>query len=352
MKNNINIINLLDQLYNIMIRKGEPFRAKAYEKASSSIMNFKENIVNPREQLKNVQGIGDTIINKIEEYLKTGTLQIIEREKNNPINIFTNIYGVGPKTANEFIKKGITTLESLKNNTNILNDKQKVGLKYYDDIIQRIPRNEIDDFYIKLSIIFKELQITETSFDIVGSYRRGNLDSGDIDVIITNTNNDKSVFNILLDYLKEQNYILEDGFLSRGETKSLTIVDIYPEKNNTTKRRVDFLYSPFNEYPFAILYFTGSKIFNTLMRQQALNLGYTLNEHSINFINKGVKGKKVEMDFTDEKSIFKFLNIAYREPKDRIDINSIEILSSMPSTSSTVSSTKKLNTSLKLKKKK
>ena len=69
------------------------------------------------------------------------------------MNIFTNIYGVGPKTANEFIKKGITTLESLKNNTNILNDKQKVGLKYYDDIIQRIPRNEIDDFYEKSDIM-------------------------------------------------------------------------------------------------------------------------------------------------------------------------------------------------------
>ena len=46
-------------------------------------------------------------------------------------------------------------------------------------------------------------------------------------------------------------------------------------------RRLDFLYTPPNEYAFAVLYFTGSKIFNTVMRQRALNMGYSLNEHGI-----------------------------------------------------------------------
>jgi DNA polymerase IV (family X) len=42
-------------------------------------------------------------------------------------------------------------------------------------------------------------------------------------------------------------------------------------------RRLDFLYTSPEEYPFAVLYFTGSKGFNTAMRQRALDLGYSLN---------------------------------------------------------------------------
>ena len=44
---------------------------------------------------------------------------------------------------------------------------------------------------------------------------------------------------------------------------------------------IDFLYTKPNEYAFATLYFTGSKAFNTVMRQRAQDLGYTLNEHDL-----------------------------------------------------------------------
>lgn len=40
--------------------------------------------------------------------------------------------------------------------------------------------------------------------------------------------------------------------------------------SESTARRLDFLYTPPEEYAFAILYFTGSKDFNTGMRMLAL----------------------------------------------------------------------------------
>ena len=52
---------------------------------------------------------------------------------------------------------------------------------------------------------------------------------------------------------------------------------------------------------FAILYFTGSKEFNTVMRQRALTLGYSLNEHGLSEMKDGVKGKLVDKYFPDEK---------------------------------------------------
>ena len=101
--------------------------------------------------------------------------------------------------------------------------------------------------------------------------------------------------------------------LSSGNTKALTIARLSPAY---TPRRIDFLYSTPEEFPFSILYFTGSKGFNTVMRAKALEMGYTMNEHRI--INK-TTGEKAPVKFTDEKSIFDFLHLEYKSPDQRID---------------------------------
>ena len=46
----------------------------------------------------------------------------------------TEIHGIGPKKAQELVDSGITTIEELRKNVESLNDTQKTGLKYYDDI--------------------------------------------------------------------------------------------------------------------------------------------------------------------------------------------------------------------------
>ena len=80
------------------------------------------------------------------------------------------------------------------------------------------------------------------------------------------------------------------------------------------------------EYSFATLYFTGSKAFNTVQRQRALDLGYTLNEHGFHHMESGNKGKKVEGVFPDEESIFNFLGMKYITPDKRIDGRSVKLI--------------------------
>ncbi len=99
-------------------------------------------------------------------------------------------------------------------------------------------------------------------------------DSGDIDLIITSYNNNKSIFENFIKKLVAKHIVIE--LLSKGETKCLTIGKLL--KDNAIPRRIDFLYSLPQEYAFSILYFTGSKEFNTSMRQHALNVGLTLND--------------------------------------------------------------------------
>ena len=77
-------------------------------------------------------------------------------------------------------------------------------------------------------------------------------------------------------------------------------------------RRIDFLYAPPDEYAFAILYFTGSKYFNVVMRQHAIDMGYSLNEHGLRRIVNKQKVEELSHKFPNEESIFEFLNLVYK----------------------------------------
>jgi NAD-dependent DNA ligase len=340
-----NFIKLLNSLVTITKNQGEHFKSVAYSKAINELQKYLKSSQVSTEVLSSndlkklkLPNIGKTILEKYEEFLKTGTLEVVEREKANPVNIFANIYGIGPIKAKELVtKKNIVTLEQLRAQQNniqenklpLLNTKQQIGLKYYEDLLKRIPRTEIEEFKELLTQNFSETLIenSETqennSFEIVGSFRRNKSDSGDIDLIITSYNNNKSIFEKFIKKLVTKHIVLE--LLSNGETKCLTIGKLL--KDNAIPRRIDFLYSLPQEYAFSILYFTGSKEFNTSMRQHALNVDLTLNEHGFHKMSTSnsqrSKEDKITKLFKSEKDIFDFLCMEYKEPYERIDGDSV-----------------------------
>ena len=61
-------IDILNKLEDIMTRKGEHIKARAYKKGQESLMEINEELTST-EQLKNKPGIGKSIIEKFEEYL-------------------------------------------------------------------------------------------------------------------------------------------------------------------------------------------------------------------------------------------------------------------------------------------
>ena len=340
-----NFIKLLNSLVTITKNQGEHFKSVAYTKAINELHKYLKSSEVSTEVLSSndlkklkLPNIGKTILEKYEEFLKTGTLEVVEQEKANPVNIFANIYGIGPIKAKELVtKKNIVTLEQLRaqqttiqeNKLPLLNTKQQIGLKYYEDLLKRIPRTEIEEFKELLTQNFSETLIenSETqennSFEIVGSFRRNKSDSGDIDLIITSYNNNKSIFENFIKKLVAKHIVVE--LLSKGETKCLTIGKLL--KDNAIPRRIDFLYSLPQEYAFSILYFTGSKEFNTSMRQHALNVDLTLNEHGFHKMSTSnsqrSKEEKITKLFKSEKDIFDFLCMEYKEPHERIDGDSV-----------------------------
>lgn len=302
-----------------------PFKQRAYSAAQESVLEIQEDITDIN-QLKGVPKIGSSIFELLVEFVNTGKIAKLERYRANPISIFSEIYGVGPKKAEELAKLGIPSIAKLrqmvKQNPGLLNGTQKVGLQYYEDILERIPREEIDEYKSVFERIIGGPAVIgrHPVLEIVGSYRRGSPFSGDIDVIFTSPSSTE--FDHFLDSLISANIIVE--VLSRGKSKCLVIACLPSHKGRRQGfiyRRVDFLYATRTEFPFSILYFTGSKGFNVVMRNHAISLGYSMNEHGLTQIATGQLVNPGQ--FESEQDIFQFLGLEYKRPEERIDGRSV-----------------------------
>ena len=303
----IKVRDILKVLGTYEKNNGEGFKASAYFKASKSIQDLN---VLTESSLKSVKGIGKSLTNVIMSIVNTGTCSQFEKIKDikDSKQDFLNISGVGPKKAKELVTKGFDSIQSLRNSSNLsdlLNDKQLIGLKYYEDILKRIPQKEIDHHNTYLQNILKKLDPT-AEMTIAGSYRRRAKDSGDIDILLKGTS---KLYKQFITILQNEGYLYETLALGTKKYNGMCRLSNYK-----TFRRIDIMITKPEEYPFMILYFTGSKDFNTLMRQHALDRDLSMNEYSL----KHVSDKSVvDHVFTSEKDIFDYLEYPYVEPWNR-----------------------------------
>ena len=308
------IIKILKFLITREKFNNEPYKVRAYEKVLVQIEDHDH--VYSMEDLEDVEGIGLKIKAKLEEIFKTGTFSEYSKYAKTDLSIaykeLLQIYGIGPKKAKELIGMGIYSIYDLRKAAfeipDLLNESQNLGLTFYEDSIERIPRTEM-----KLHENFLKLKSRKFSLkpEITGSYRRNMPSSGDIDCLVhyENFTSKEAVenFNNYIDDLIDFGYIV--GVLSRGNKKCLCFVKI-----KKTIRRADFLLTTPEEYPYALLYFTGSREFNISMRKHALELGYSLSEHSL----LNIETKKKVHGLETEQDIFDYLGLEYVQPKNRI----------------------------------
>jgi len=302
--------------------KAAPFKVKAYENAINSVQDYNKPITSI-EDVDALEKIGKKIRLKMYEIVLTGDLEEAKGLKTvtKIREELMSIYGIGSVKADDLIDnygvENITDLvRLLQEDREILTPAQTLGLIYREDLLQRIPRQEITEIEKILKDFFNK-NAPEFRLVITGSYRRGLLSSGDIDVLITYTPNInykevKIKFERAIDELIELGYIV--GVLAKGQTKLLSIVQL---PGYSTARRMDILLTMPEEIACALLYFTGSKEFNEQFRKAALMKGYTLNEHRLKKVNDSLPIPDVPI-FYDEKDVFNFLGIKYQSPEERI----------------------------------
>jgi len=300
-------------------------KRKAYKGALDKLAEIPS--VTSEEDLKSLRGKakdGGSIYQKALEILVTGTCAVLEEAKeadNKDIwaayDVFLEIHGVGPTMAYDLASMGLRTIEDLEeavdNGSVTLNNTQLIGLKYHDNITLRIPRTEM----LEHEKVLKEVAAAAgcPRSDIVGSFRRSRPDSGDIDLLICSS--DHKMLDAMVERLRAANYIRTT--LAHGAHKFMGICRI----GKLPFRRLDILLTPPEEYGYALLYFTGSQKFNILVRQHALTLGYTLNEHKLTPIS--AKAKPIP-SLKTEAEILAFLGIKFVEPKDRESIEALTLV--------------------------
>ena len=271
---------------------------------------------------------------KIDYIIKNGNLVQADKYSEDPkvkaISELTRIPEIGPSAANKLYLKGIDSIpkliEEYSTNLKLLNVKQAIGLRYYSDLEKRILRDEMEQWNLFFQQLMEKTinemkkKPNKLSIELVGSFRRKKESSGDIDVLISGDNKiQKELMESLINNLILSGVTNKESTFSFGSTKYMGVGKI-----KDYFRHIDIFYYSNKEYPFALLFSTGSGNFNIEMRQHAIKKGYSLSEKELKYLSGEIINKKeyftiINKNYPEtEEDIFKFLDYPFKLPEFRI----------------------------------
>lgn len=314
-------------LIDVFSKMGQYNRAMGIEvkfvvyKNIVSLLRYLPRITSSNE-LKEYEGIGDKLLKKTDEILKTGNLkELVDFEKDKQLSSIVelqNVMGFGPKKAREYvIDNGVNTVDDLKRRKEEfrLTDMQKLGIKYFDDLNRKMNYDCVKnymDFIIKITKKWN----SNILINPVGSFRMGLLNTKDIDIIITDkklkTKQDfiKSDFTEkYIDFLRS-NLDIELIQIDRG---NFEFTGLIKHKDDKYYRHIDLRFTPYQHLPTYLLYFGSGEKFSRKIRLLAKEKGYKLNELFL----EDLKTNERIIPKTEE-DIFKILEIDYVKPEKRI----------------------------------
>jgi DNA polymerase (family 10) len=312
---NLDVAGLLDRLGDLVEANGEDrFKVIAYHRAATSIRNLEEDVGQlwKEGKLEEIQYVGSGIAKKIDEYLKTGGLRVLqELERKVPpgVPLLMKVQGVGPRTAyNLSHDLGITSVEELKRALDSGKLDQEfgptvrksfaTGIEKLQSFEKRMLLPEAEAVFQKLASYFAALGI---KVEMAGSLRRGKSTIGDLDLLST----DKRATDALSG-CPGVSQVLESG----------------PKRTSVKLQegaQVDVRVFDESEVGAAMLYFTGSKDHNIAMRSIAIEHGWKLNEYGL-FDNK--TGRRLAG--ATEPEVFKKLGLEFIPPELRENRGEIE----------------------------
>ncbi len=320
MNKNREIANIFAEIGDILDLLAEnPFKIRAYRKASRSIAELREDIeqIAERDELTDIDGVGKDLANKIKEYLETGGVaEYTKLRKKVPEEVtrLLSIQGLGPKTLSVLFQDfGVTSVEDLE----MVLDSKKflelkgMGKKKIEDIKRGVEifKQARDRTNIGVAMAIAEVIVariealggTEGTV-CAGSIRRMKETVGDID-ILTMADDTEAV----VEEFTKMPFV--QSVLASGSTKGSVIT--------TDGIQVDLRVMPPESYGAALLYFTGSVDHNVKLRGLALKQGFSINEYAITRDDNYVAGET-------EKEIYKTLGMPFVPPELRENRGEIE----------------------------
>ena len=336
-------------------------------------------------EVSRLPGCGSRIAELFQQWKDTGELQEVAEMAADPrlsvMQLFYDIWGVGDTTARDFYSKGKKSedhtkifrverrpktsyhlFKSLSSETGwrdlddlveygwgSLSRVQQIGIKYYDDFLLKIPRPEVRKIG---SVVLEHAREIDLDYQmvIVGGYRRGKEESGDVDVVLSHPNEDMTLRLIekIVMGLEKSEHITHTLSLSTrnsdrgqaplpwsGEGRGSSGFDTLdkalvvwkdPTKQEGPHRRVDLIISPWKTVGCALLGWSGGTTFQRDLRR------YCKQEKHLKFDSSGVRdrrdGRWVDLEgaFSTEpapdmeaaeRRVFEALGLQWRPPEER-----------------------------------
>lgn len=264
--NNKKICDLLDVVHQYHQLNRDPFRTEGYQRAIARIRALDHEIltVDDVRELEESSGLSGGIVDKIIEIVQTGYLRqvdaILRSVDNSGMKELCQVWGIGPAKAGQLFRMGIKGVADLRravqDEPDLLTTMQMVGLKYYEDLLKRIPREDVAILERLIRGLAKQIS-PDLDAVAAGSYLRGKPDCGDIDVLVHGPSDQVRPAIQRIKKVLHKKGILTDDLVVGGD-KYFGIFRLPGRPHG----RLDLFAVPKEEYPFAILTFTGSAVFN------------------------------------------------------------------------------------------
>ncbi|MCX6890792.1 MAG: DNA polymerase/3'-5' exonuclease PolX [Verrucomicrobia bacterium] len=327
------VAEVLTNIAVLLELKGEnPFKTRAYVNAARTIETMSEPLamVVSEQRLGEMKGIGEALQKKITELVTTGGLAYYEELKAaTPPGLVAmlDIPGLGPKKIKALHDElGIETVELLEQ---ACKDGKIAGLKGFGEktqtnILEGIHRRRT---YASRHLISDALPTAEPLLEALrlhpdvircstaGSLRRHREVIGDIDLLASSKQPAE-----VIDYFTHQPGIF--NVIAKGETKASVLLE--------GGIQADLRVVSDAEYPFALLYFTGSKEHNIVMRQRAIDRDLRLNEYGLFRSGAETRDPKLLVNCRTEEEIFEKLGLHYIPPELREDTGEVALAEKEP----------------------
>jgi DNA polymerase (family 10) len=317
------VAEVLEEIGLLLQLCGEnPFKTRAYDNAARLIRGLDRDLgqLVARHELTKIRGIGDTLAQKIATLVTTGRLPYLDALRASvPPGLldWLKIPGLGAKKARAIhVSLGIATLDELEQAAQAgrLADLPGFGEKSEAKILAGIERLRgragrhlqpvVQAEAARLLDLLRGVPGVRAA-EVGGSVRRRLETSKDIDIVACADDPAAA-----MDAFAAAAGVVE--ITGRGSTKCSVRLAAGPG--------ADLRVVPLESFPFALLYFTGSKAHNIAVRGRAQRQGYRLNEYALVREDDGSA-----VPCADEAAIYRALGIGqWIPPELREDQGEIE----------------------------
>lgn len=320
---NLEIARCFNETADLLeIQEANAFRVRAYRNAAHTVEDLTvaaaDLVAENRESLTDLPGIGKDIATKIVQLVETGTFPLREELRSQfPQGLLDILHlpGLGPKKVGILFRElKIQSPEDLKAAAQAgrIATLKGFGKKTEQSILAGLAQMEqsgrrflISDAQAAAQEVLDDLRQVEGvhQASVAGSCRRHRETCGDLDLLVTAANS-----RAVMDRLAAHPAV--EAVLARGETKQRVRLKSGIE--------LDLRVVPEESFGAALVYFTGSKDHNIVLRRRAIDRGLKLNEYGV------FRGEKFAAGRSEEE-VYQAVGLPWIPPELRENRGEIEL---------------------------